>query len=306
MRPNPSILVPTDFSETSRAAFPLALQIGEALGAPIVLAHAVPSLAYLVGAAAPKFAEYQQAVEEQARVELQNLLQEEPLAGHSISTEVINDTPVAPALLDRAIDLRAGLIVVANHGRRGPKRLVLGSVTEELMRTSRIPVLTTGREARVWQHGEFILVPVDFTEGSDDVVRAAARLAPRLGLGLHLVHMVEPPIAPILAEGFPDAASFPTEKLEATAREKLEQLAVELGVAANAKLTVQVGGAADGILTLSEGHDTGLIAIGSHGRRGLGRAVLGSVAETVTRNSRRPVLVVKRGQDLDDLIAGAD
>lgn len=299
MQSKPSILVPTDFSETSRAAFPLATQLQDALDAPLLLVHAVPSLAYLVGAKAPKFSDYQQAVQDQAEIELEALLKEEPLAGREITGEVINDSPIAPAILDRAIDRRAGLIVLANHGRRGAKRLVLGSVTEELMRTSPIPVLTTGREARLWQQGEFILVPVDFTEGSEDVVRTAARLAPRLGLGVHLVHMVEIPIAPILAEGFPEAAHFPTEELEAAAREKLEQLAAELGVAATAKLTVQVGGAADGILTLAEGHDTGLIAIGSHGRRGIGRAVLGSVAETVTRHSGCPVLVVKRGQELD-------
>ena len=304
MRSNTSILVPTDFSEISRAAFPLAIQLQGALDAPLVLAHAVPSLAYLVGAAAPKFSEYQHAVQEQAEIELESLLREAPLAGHVVSAEVINDSPVAPALLDRAIDVGAGLIVVANHGRRGARRLVLGSVTEELMRTAHVPVLTTGREARPWNQGELILVPVDFTDGSDDVVRAAARLAPRLGLDLHLVHMVEPPIAPILAEGYPEAAHFPTEELEAAAREKLEQLAIDLGVAATAKLTVHVGGAADGILRLAEGEDTGLIAIGSHGRRGIGRAVLGSVAETVTRHSKRPVLVVKRGQNLDDLIAG--
>ena len=298
MQPPTSILVPTDFSETSRAAFPVAVQLQDALSAPLVLAHAVPTLAYLVGAKAPKFSDYQRAVEEQAQVELEALLEEEPFRDRSVSTEVINDSPVAPAILDRAIDVRAGLIVVANHGRRGAKRMVLGSVTEELMRTAQIPVLTTGRDARPWSEGEFILVPVDFTEGSDDVVRAAAHLAPRLGLGLHLVHMVEPPIAPILAEGYPEAGQFATEELEKVAKEKLEQLATDLNVAAHAKLTVQVGGAADGVLNLAEGHDTGLIAIGSHGRRGIGRAVLGSVAETVTRHAKCPVLVVKRGQDL--------
>lgn len=305
MRPNCSILVPTDFSETSAAAFPLAVRLQDALGAPLVLAHAVPSLAYMVGAAAPKFADYQRAVEEQAEVELKSLLETEPLAGHSVTGEVVNDSPIAPALLDRAIDVNAGLIVVANHGRRGAKRLVLGSITEELMRTAQIPVLTTGREARPWKQGESVLVPVDFSGGSEDVVLAAARLAPRLGLGLHLVHMVEPPIAPVLAEGYPEAAQFPTEQLVAAAQEKLEQLATELGVAAETKLTVQVGGAADGILRLADGDDIGMIAIGSHGRRGIGRAVLGSVAETVTRHSKWPVLVVKRGQNLDELVAGA-
>lgn len=305
MRSTTSILVSTDFSDTSRAAFPLAVQLQDALGAPLVLAHAVPSLAYMVGAAAPKFVDYQRAVEEQAEVELQALLEQEPLAGRAVTGVVINDTPVAPAILDCAIERGAGLIVVANHGRRGAKRLVLGSVTEELMRTSQVPVLTTGREARTWREDEFLLVPVDFTEGSEDVVRTAASLAPQLGLNLHLVHMVEPPIAPILAEGYPEAAQFSMEKLEAAAEEKLEHLATELGVSANTRLTVQVGGAADGILTLAAGHDTGLIAIGSHGRRGIGRAVLGSVAETVTRNSKLPVLVVKRGQTLDDLVPSA-
>jgi nucleotide-binding universal stress UspA family protein len=137
MTPLKMILLPTDFSECSNAALPLARSLARDHGAKLVLLHVapievVPDGAYIV----PMNPEvYRQALEElRTRVE-------GPDMKLGIDIE-LKQGDAAEEILASAAEHKADLIVIGTHGRSGLGRLILGSVAEAVMRRSTCPVLT--------------------------------------------------------------------------------------------------------------------------------------------------------------------
>jgi nucleotide-binding universal stress UspA family protein len=137
-----------------------------------------------------------------------------------------------------------------------------------------------------------ILVPVDFSAYSERALDYACSLAEKLGAKLHLVHAI--------GAGLPELSAVMTDSMIATLREgslaELQKIAkAREGIAKFGKVMVEPGDARDAILSAAKACDADLIVIGSHGRRGLTRLVLGSVAEDVVRRAPCPVLVVRLG-----------
>jgi nucleotide-binding universal stress UspA family protein len=137
---------------------------------------------------------------------------------------------------------------------------------------------------------------IDFSEPSLATLREAARLAGRDGAGLTLVHVYARP-QPSVA---PELGSLVPEQLEAAIRAELEpQLAAAKAEAEAAAPGISVdtillaGRPAQEIVALAEARGFDLVVVGTHGRRGLRRAVLGSVAEHVVRSAPCPVLVFR-------------
>lgn len=137
-----------------------------------------------------------------------------------------------------------------------------------------------------------ILVPMDFSAHSERALDYACNLAEKLGAKIHLVHAI--------GAGLPELGSILTDSTLAKLREGslagLEKVAKSReGIASFGKIMVEPGDARDGILLAAKACGADLIVIGSHGRRGLQRVVLGSVAEDVSRRAPCPVLVVRLG-----------
>jgi nucleotide-binding universal stress UspA family protein len=133
-----------------------------------------------------------------------------------------------------------------------------------------------------------ILHPTDFSERSDFAFRLACSLARDYGARLIVLHVAEPPMA-LAGEGvlmLPPAADL--EPL----REKLHQIRPQ-----DPKIQVEhrlcQGNAATEILQIAEEPKCDLIVMGTHGRTGLGRLLMGSVAEQVVRRAPCPVVTVK-------------
>jgi nucleotide-binding universal stress UspA family protein len=133
-----------------------------------------------------------------------------------------------------------------------------------------------------------ILLPTDFSKSSEAALRFACALARDYQARLLLLHVVEPPVYyGELGMAVPLPADF-----DESLRRRLEQLVPpESGVAADTMLVE--GNAAREILRVAEEQHCDLIVMGTHGRSGLSRVVLGSVAEDVVRHSRVPVLTLK-------------
>jgi universal stress protein A len=139
-----------------------------------------------------------------------------------------------------------------------------------------------------------ILVPVDFSEHSREAIRYACDLAERYGAALTLLHVLQLPPPPAGPDG---ALLFEAQSFDAL-REPLEQqlrlLAQELtarGSTADSRLAL--GRPASEIVRVAAEGGYDLVVMGTHGRTGLGRALLGSVAERVVRRARCPVLTVR-------------
>ncbi|RNA65056.1 universal stress protein [Prosthecochloris sp. ZM_2] len=136
-----------------------------------------------------------------------------------------------------------------------------------------------------------ILCPVDFSDASRKSIRYAREFAQGMGASLHLLNVVEPrPMAVDMSLSY-----VPLEEdLEKAAREDLDAIVKE-EAAHGLEVTsdVEIGTPSEIILDKAEELDVNLIILGSHGKTGLSRLLMGSVAESVVRRAMCPVLIVK-------------
>lgn len=134
------ILVPTDFSPSSKAALDYAAMIAEPFRAEIALIHVIESLAYSVTDTLI-VVDHEAALKATAEALIDNLYKECLERGLSVTKAVVNGTPYREIIRKADAD-RVDLIVMGTHGRTGVERLLLGSVTEKVVRLSSVPVLT--------------------------------------------------------------------------------------------------------------------------------------------------------------------
>lgn len=136
-----------------------------------------------------------------------------------------------------------------------------------------------------------LLVAVDFSETSERAVDMALELAARFDGKVVLLHAYEIP-----ALGFPDgvlvASSEVVSRISSAAQAALEKLVEQHKGRAPIETMLRTGVAYETINKVAEEVNADLVVIGTHGRRGIARALLGSVAENVIRTGTRPVLVV--------------
>jgi nucleotide-binding universal stress UspA family protein len=130
-----------------------------------------------------------------------------------------------------------------------------------------------------------ILCPIDFDQNSLAALRLATQLAHEHGALLYVLHIVAMPAGPEVA--------LPFSKMEAAARVKLERLARQLvGGKARYEADVTSGDPSVEVLQAAKRLGASLIVMATHGRKGLRRFVVGSVAEHVVREASCPVLTV--------------
>jgi nucleotide-binding universal stress UspA family protein len=184
----------------------------------------------------------------------------------------------AARIVQDAVEENVTLIALATHGRTGIERLVRGSVAEQILRTSPVPVIVSNLRGLLSEvEIRRILVPLDGSATSAIVLANAAELARLYGAEIILFYVVDSPIhpdRPISAVETPDFVAW---------RESLRGLRV---------LTLSATGSpAEEILRAAERERVDLIALTTHGRSGLSRLAFGSVAEQVVRQSPVPLLV---------------
>ncbi|MFB6229964.1 MAG: universal stress protein [Salinibacter sp.] len=185
------------------------------------------------------------------------------------------------------------LVVMGTHGRRGLRHLFIGSVAEGVVRRASCPVLTVreGSElAPAWRIRN-ILVPVDFSEASLEALRHAKELALTYGAQITLLHVVEEVVYPS-AYGL-DPVNLPGAEVVTRVEENLAEIARDEIGYEHVEVEANVGYAPSSIHDYAETNDADLITIATHGRTGLERMLLGSVAERVVRQAPTPVFVVK-------------
>jgi nucleotide-binding universal stress UspA family protein len=142
-----------------------------------------------------------------------------------------------------------------------------------------------------------ILVPTDFTETSDKALDFAIELAQKFDAAIVVMHSFEIPVM-----GFPDGALVATADIAARIQEA-GRTGLDSAVNARTSRGVNItsvlreGNAAEEIRAVAEETKVDLIVIGTHGRRGIARALLGSTAENVIRTVKLPVLTIHGPRD---------
>jgi nucleotide-binding universal stress UspA family protein len=209
-----------------------------------------------------------------------------------VSAAVVASVPglEAEAILERAGAAGADLIVMSTHGRGPLGRLALGSVADEVVRRAFLPVLLVRpREPApgpfVEPTAESVLIPLDGSALAERALGPAADLAWLLGARCDLVRVVAP------GDGGPGQAA----EEEAEARSYLGRVAGRLGQRGLQARTLVLAARqpAEAIVLEARARGSGLIALATHGRGGLRRALLGSVADKVLRAAPCPVLVYR-------------
>ncbi|HVJ92783.1 MAG TPA: universal stress protein [Labilithrix sp.] len=138
-----------------------------------------------------------------------------------------------------------------------------------------------------------ILVPTDFSEPAENAVSYAVNLAEQLGAKVVLLHAFELPVL-----GFPDNVVAPpadvSSRMVDAAQKALDEAAAKVRRRSKVELSPLLwqGDPREVILTIAENAGANLIVMGTHGRTGIARALIGSVAENVVRESTIPVLTV--------------
>ena len=279
------ILVPLDGSRLSEAIVPLAEALARDYEAEILVLRALR---------AQSSAEAEVAAQEEAEVYLAAMTAGLRTRGvRGVKWKVWYDEP-ARAIAAAATHHDVDLITMSTHGRGGLERLLFGSVAESLVRQAPAPVLLVRGEL-TWTRGEIgkILVPLDGSELSEGVLPAVERLAGPFDLTVDLLRVVEP-IPGAAAVELPVQARELLDLRAAEAEQYLGKIAAGLeGKGLRVRIEVRAGPAVDAIHRCAREAPAGLIAMSTHGRSGLGRLLLGSVAEHVLRAAPVPVLLWK-------------
>jgi nucleotide-binding universal stress UspA family protein len=221
--------------------------------------------------------------------------------GWVVDTEVLLENP-RHAIAKLATDWKADLAVLGSHGRGTFSRLLIGSTAQAVLRNApcSVEIVRTERGDRASRgaHGMRILLP---TDGSEYAVLAANRVAERPWPEGSIFKVLSCPEYPVLIGEYPYYAPEQLIELskasEAHAKEAAEQAAAVLrnsGLAVKAEVTEPRDSPARTILSSADLWQSDLIVMGSHGRRGFDRLVLGSVSESVAMHAHCSVEVVRQ------------
>jgi nucleotide-binding universal stress UspA family protein len=184
------------------------------------------------------------------------------------------------------------LISMGTHGRTGLDRVLLGSVTERVVRTSEIPVLTARFEPDETSEYDRILIPTDGSEAATAAIEHGIAIAERFDATVHALSVVD---INVVAGAHDAGPGLPTlfESLEKGAERAVsvvEDECEDRDVTTETAVLKGVPYRAIQEYVADEGID--LISMGTHGRSGLERYLLGSVTERTVRSSEVPVLTV--------------
>ncbi len=298
-----SILIPLDGSPFSEQALPWAACLAKGLGAHLELVRVhdpVPpwTIASEGAVAATAVDPAIRSAEEQYLANSVARLEE---GGFAHVTCRLLDGEVVEQVARHAEDNAFGLVVLATHGRGALSRLWLGSVSDALVRRLTMPLLlirpTEGTAIPRAERFRKILVALDGSAESESAIGPALALAHPSRCEVVLVRVVPPvpiagdagmPAVPLVDEGL-------TEALTAQATTQVEAVAARLRsptVAVSTRVVVEPG-VAQAILHEASLAGAELMALATHGARGVRRMVLGSVADKVLRGADRPVLLTR-------------
>ena len=287
------ILVPTDFSEAARSALDVALELAGVFSAEIHLLHVRVLLE-------------DPHHEEEYRRELDRLMTREDqrtrelLAGAGRSTgeavvhpHLVRGLSESEAICETVADLGCDLVIMGTHGRHGLKHLLLGSVTERVVRSCPEPVLTVhpGSTRRTLRGGR-LLVPTDFSDASMAAIQTASSWATALEASVTLLHVVEPVVYPefYAVDIFPEDIM---DRVTARSQEALDKLAKERFQGVPCDTHVVTGRTTEAILEASDPSHHDMVILASRGLSPIEHLLLGSVADAVVRRASLPVLTVR-------------
>ena len=219
--------------------------------------------------------------------------------GVSTVTDVRQGEPYR-TIVDYADAHEIDLVAMPTHGRQGLKRLLLGSTTERVVRRSDVPVLTLrpAATADLQYPYEDVLVPTDGSDCANQALATGVDVVSAEEATLHLLSVIA-----LTSLGVDVRSDIQQSMLEESATELLEEaadFAANAGVESVSKAIEHGPSIPEAIRSYIDGHDVDLVVVGTHGRTGFDRYMLGSVTEALVRTSSIPVLTVREPAETDE------
>ncbi len=264
------VLVATDGSDYSDGAIRTGVALAKArsarlIGLSIILYNAeystlVPNL--------------QEEAERRARDALKPFIEAAGAGAEAITREAVDPSA---GIVVGARENSADIIVMGRRGKRGLARMMVGDATAKVIGHASCPVLVAPRAARLWE--KHILLATDGSQYSEAAAGAAGHLARQAGLPVTVVS--------VTTASHSDSRRKEAELAVAATVERLK------GMGLKAEGRVVQGRPDEAIVKLAEAIGADLIVMGSHGRTGLNKILLGSVVERVIGQAACPVLVAR-------------
>lgn len=304
-----SILLPLDGSSFAEEALPLAARLARDEGTELRLLHVIRGAPDVDFKSPADDLAWRKQVREAASGALGDLvarLRRQGIAAHA----EVREGPVVPQILEAARQHGSDLVVLTTHGAGGFRRWWLGSVADSLLRQGELPLLLVRPWDDTADHEPDtprfvrVLVPLDGSPESEAVLPHVSWLHEARDAELVLVRVVPSPLEVGSLYGVPsvrlegEAHRSQRERALAYLEEVAERLGRQRGLA-GAQLprlelrVVEASSAAEGILEAARVQGADLLALSTHGRSGLGRVVVGSVADKVIRGAAIPVLAIR-------------
>lgn len=296
------ILCPIDFSDYSRHALDHAVTIARWYESAVTVFYVHPVVPMAASApGAPLFPPLLATSRDRDRV-IESM---RCFAGSGPGDEVpmafeVVEGAAAAVILERAQTLPGDLIVMGTHGRSGFERLVLGSITEKVLRKASCPVLSVPPRVHGVAHAAPLftrmLCAVDFSDCSVNALHYAMSMAQEADAHLTVLHVMEIPLE--VQEFFAGDSDVFCDYTTSARDERRERLRTIVPDAVRAYCTVELtlaeGKPSREILRVAAEERSDLIVIGIHGRGAADLLFFGSTAQHVVREATCPVLTLRR------------
>jgi nucleotide-binding universal stress UspA family protein len=279
------ILIPVTFETLSQQVWHYGLEFAKATDASVVVTHAL--------------------TEHDLNSEAQELLESYARNAHEIGVpcqkRLIDgyESSLGDAITQTAAAEDCDLILIGTHALEGFNRLISGSVTEAVVHSTQIPVMVIRNLQEHYTKFEKILVPVDGNDVGDSAQLLAQKLAPALEAKLMCLY-VTPDLTPPMSDatGISSLMYDPSEELKLLDEQSQTILAHAKALDHSGAVVLKNVGAMfesipTRILEIAQSEGVDLIVMGTNARTGIGRLLLGNIAEAVTHHANVPVLLTQ-------------
>ena len=296
------ILCPIDFSDYSRRAFDHAVAIARWYESTITVLHVfstAPVAAYAPGAPGFDSIVLTREGRDQLLVEMKRFIEAESAPGIPVEL-MIREGNVASEILNQATAMNADLLVIGTHGRSGFQRLLLGSVTEKVLRTAACPVLSVPPRLPdavpatpvIFKR---ILCPVDFSDCSMHALTYAMSLAQEADAHLTVLHVMTSELEddtpgmsdPLITDERLSLAES-RRRREESIRQRLKEAVPDTSV----ETMVSHGKPGREIVRIAAAQQSDLIVTGVSGHSAVELMFMGSTTQAVVRQATCPVLTL--------------
>ena len=291
------ILCATDFSDFSNHTISYGAALAKEFGAKLFVSHVIDlSSVAIYGEFQLDPVGQQNRIMEDADAQLKELTGDQPISWEPLITVGKPADEISRAVEEKDIDL----VITATRGRSGLKRIILGSVTERLMRTLTCPLLVVNSPEHKFVSAadqaikiEKILVGCDFSPDSGQALKHALSLAQEFQAELHLAYVIEPPTQTDLhTEVIPAADDIQQDYRDLLTRRLKEMVPAEARNWCTPQTGLLEGQPYEEIVAYAESNDIDMIVLGVRGHGLVKTLFLGSTTDRVVRRSPCPVLSV--------------